>query len=225
MNRVDVTHIDDCVAAHVAVLAHLEDIAIWGNLLPELRTAGLALGLDCRLAGLKGLPPVRRSIGAARPCDSGLTRAGLPPAPTQGEPRLTRFCPAAGMLSHLFDREGPQSPGVLAADRPEFPLRAVLDTPTLKSRDSPSQGERFPVSTGAPSIRPPALRFPPGRHRRWRRSLSAKELGIRSLPCGLARPSRAYCRRAQRFVGPGRPGTSLRVLKKVTFFASYCLST
>ena len=104
LNRVDVTHIDDAVAAHLAVLANLENQEIWGK--PYFITSGQPVllwdWLDA-LLGWKGLPPVRRSVGLRAAVGVGaLMELGYRLLRLKGEPPLTRFSALQLGCSHTY---------------------------------------------------------------------------------------------------------------------------
>ena len=104
MNRVDVTHIDDCVAAHLAVLARVEDPGIWGK--PYFLSSGRPVLLwdwISHLLAWKGLPPIRRSIGARTAVRlGGLLEIIYRLLRLKGEPRLTRFSALQLGCSHTY---------------------------------------------------------------------------------------------------------------------------
>lgn len=107
MNRVDVTHIDDCVAAHMAVLSRLEDSEIWGK--PYFLSSGRPVLLwdwIGHLLAWKGLPPVRRAIGARTAVRlGGLLEVVYRLLRLKGEPRLTRFSALQLGCSHTYSIE------------------------------------------------------------------------------------------------------------------------
>jgi nucleoside-diphosphate-sugar epimerase len=106
-NRVDVTHIEDTVRAHLAVLDRLENGEIWG--LPYFITSGRPVLLWDWLGELlawRGLPPVRRALGLRSAAALGTLLEllfGLLRLP--GEPPLTRFSALQLGCSHTYSIE------------------------------------------------------------------------------------------------------------------------
>lgn len=103
-NQVDVTHIDDTVAAHLAVLDRLEDEQIWGK--PYFLSSGQPVLLWAWLAALlewKGLPPIQRSLSLRTAVAAGsLLELFYRLLPLPGEPRLTRFSALQLGCSHTY---------------------------------------------------------------------------------------------------------------------------
>lgn len=106
-NWVDVTHIEDVVRAHMAVLEHLEDLEAWGK--PYLITSGKPLQLWKWLDQLllwKGLPPVRRSLGQRPAVALGSVVEWIYRLLSlSGEPPLTRFSALQLGCSHTYSIE------------------------------------------------------------------------------------------------------------------------
>jgi nucleoside-diphosphate-sugar epimerase len=107
LNRVDVTHIDDAVAAHLAVLTSLKNEEIWGK--PYFVTSGRPVllwdWLDA-LLGWKGLPPVRRSVGLRAAVAVGaVMELAYRLLRFKGEPPLTRFSALQLGCSHTYSIE------------------------------------------------------------------------------------------------------------------------
>jgi nucleoside-diphosphate-sugar epimerase len=107
LNRVDLTHIDDTVAAHLAVLTRLEDPAIWGK--PYFVSSGRPVLLWDWLGQLlawKGLPPITRSISLRLGETLGsLLEVVYRLLPLPGEPPLTRFSALQLGCSHTYSIE------------------------------------------------------------------------------------------------------------------------
>lgn len=107
LNRVDVTHIDDTVAAHLAVLSRLGDPEIWAK--PYFITSGQPVllwdWLD-RLLFWKGLPPCRHAL-ALRPAVAlgTLMEWVYRLLRVRREPRLTRFSALQLGCSHTYSIE------------------------------------------------------------------------------------------------------------------------
>lgn len=104
-NRVDVTHVSDAVAAHLAVLEHLEDGQAWGR--PYFITSGKPILLWDWLAEViawKGLPPVRRSIPLRLAAGLGSTLEFVHRLlRLRGEPRMTRFSALQLGCAHTYN--------------------------------------------------------------------------------------------------------------------------
>ena len=107
LNRVDVTHIDDTVAGHLAVLDRWEQEAIWGR--PYFLTSGRPILLWDWLGELlawKGLPPVRKSVGLRTAVTLGsVMEVFYRLLRLKGEPRLTRFSALQLGCSHTYSIE------------------------------------------------------------------------------------------------------------------------
>lgn len=107
LNRVDVTHISDCVAAHMAVLDRLDQPEIWGK--PYFVTSGRPILLWEWLGEIlawKGLPPVGRAVGQRTAVRlGGLLELVYRLLRLRGEPRLTRFSALQLGCSHTYSIE------------------------------------------------------------------------------------------------------------------------
>ncbi len=106
-NWVDVTHIDDVVGAHLAVLGHLDDLTPWGK--PYLITSGRPIQLWDWLDEIlqwKGLPPVKRSLGLRPAVALGwMSEWIFRLLSLSGEPPLTRFSALQLACSHTYSIE------------------------------------------------------------------------------------------------------------------------
>ncbi len=107
LNRVDVTHIADTVAAHLAALDRREDAEIWGR--PYFITSGQPVLLWDWLEQVlawKGLPGVRLSLGLRKAVLLGTGLQWLYRLlRLSGEPRLTRFSALQLGCSHTYSIE------------------------------------------------------------------------------------------------------------------------
>jgi nucleoside-diphosphate-sugar epimerase len=107
LNRVDVTHIDDTVGAHLCVLSRLEQDEIWGQ--PYFVTSGqpvLLWGWLDELLDWKGLPTVTRSLGVRPAAAMGaLLELVYRLLRLPGEPPLTRFSALQLGCSHTYSIE------------------------------------------------------------------------------------------------------------------------
>lgn len=107
LNRVDITHIQDTVAAHLAVLARCHQEAIWGE--PYFITSGSPVYLWDWLAAIlewRGLPPVRRALSLRAAVAVGrVLEFGHRLLPVLGEPRLTHFSALQLGCSHTYSIE------------------------------------------------------------------------------------------------------------------------
>lgn len=107
LNRVDVTHIDDCVAGHMAVLDRVADAEIWGQ--AYFLTSGRPILLwdwIGELLAWKGLPPPRRAVGMRTAVRLGAFLELLYRLlRLRGEPRLTRFSALQLGCSHTYSIE------------------------------------------------------------------------------------------------------------------------
>jgi nucleoside-diphosphate-sugar epimerase len=107
LNRVDVTHIDDTVAAHVTVLNRLSDPEIWGR--PYFLTSGRPILLWDWLGQIlswKGLPPVSRSVSLGPAVVIGsVIEFAYRMLRLKGEPPLTRFAALQLGCSHTYSIE------------------------------------------------------------------------------------------------------------------------
>ena len=104
-NRVDITHISDAVASHLAVLDHLEDEEAWGR--PYFITSGQPILLWDWLSEVvawKGLPPVRRSLPLRVAAGLGSTLEFVfRLLRLNGEPRMTRFSALQLGCAHTYN--------------------------------------------------------------------------------------------------------------------------
>lgn len=111
LNRVDVTHIDDTVAAHIAVLSRLDSAQIWGG--PYFITSGKPILLWDWLTTLlewKGLPVRRRSVSLRTAVLLGTALEWLYRfLKLKTEPRLTRFSALQLGCSHTYSIEKAQT--------------------------------------------------------------------------------------------------------------------
>ena len=104
-NLVDVTHIDDCVQAHLCALERLEEPSVWGE--AYFITSGQPVRLWSWLAHLlhwKGIRPIKRSIGlrAAVALGKGLESL-FRVLGKKEEPPLTHFSALQLGCSHTYD--------------------------------------------------------------------------------------------------------------------------
>lgn len=104
LNRVDVTHIDDTVAAHLAALDRRDLSSAWGR--PYFITSGRPILLwDWieQLLAWKGLPGARRAIGLQKAVWLGMGLEWVYRLlRLRGEPRLTRFSALQLGCSHTY---------------------------------------------------------------------------------------------------------------------------
>lgn len=103
-NFVDITHIDDVVQAHLAVLSRLEQEQIWGR--PYFITSGKPVRLWSWLAHIlkwKQLPPIRKTVSLPVAVRMGRALERVYRAlRLSGEPPLTEFSALQLGCSHTY---------------------------------------------------------------------------------------------------------------------------
>lgn len=106
-NRVDITHIDDAVAAHLAVLERLESEEAWGR--PYFITSGQPILLWDWLSQVlawHGLPPIRRSVSLPVAAAIASTLEFVYRLlRLKGEPRMTKFSALQLGCCHTYNIE------------------------------------------------------------------------------------------------------------------------
>ncbi len=106
-NLIDVTHIDDVVASHLAVLDHLDDEEIWGK--AYFITSGRPIRLWSWLAHIlhwKGLPPVRKALSLPMAVRLGRTLERVHRTlKLEKEPGLTEFSALQLGCHHTYSIE------------------------------------------------------------------------------------------------------------------------
>lgn len=107
LNRVDVTHIDDVVAAHLCVLPRLHSNEVWGQ--AYFVTSGVPVRLWSWIAHIlhwKGLPTVPRSLTLHQAVALGrLLEASFRALKKETEPPLTQFSALQLGCSHTYSIE------------------------------------------------------------------------------------------------------------------------